>query len=225
MSKFRHKTLQFNVLDALSYSTLPRDQLIRSVSSYLLGDISRNPAYVDNARAISQLLASDEGEVVSLTKRIVEEMQRQLDIKILRTRARWGGTTDLMGSQLRKSERIYRVCRSIFGDPSTWKRLHSAPGRVRAPTYYWLHKDSHGAKIAGFDGLVIDVVVSGFVVKDGPRARAKVFLLPFHAKTAKELMLLLGVDATLHETPSARIDWARLGLRLPGNKDLPWVYP
>jgi hypothetical protein len=204
---------------------LPREQLIASISSYLLNDLSGDPTYVDDAIRISRLLTSNEDDVASLTDLIVEEMQRQLDIRMLRTRARRGGATRLMGSQLKRVTRVHRVCRSIFGDPSTWKSSRFPPGKVRAPGYYWLHRDPHGVRVAGFDGLVIDVVVTGFVVKDNAREETKVLLLPFRARDAKSLMSALGVNEILRESPNAKIDWARMGLRLPRNKDLPWVYP
>lgn len=226
MGNPRSKPLEFNILDALSLAGLPEEHRIRAIAARLMSRGDGIFRCVEEAASIAAVLAPSQEETVLLANRIVAEMKRQLRVKGDRIHRRIKDrNASLLGSQLVMKARINRVCSRIYGDPDVWRSVRGRGPVVSDPSFNWLHKDYHGVRVSGFDGLVGDVVVSGVAVKESRHLPVSFFLLPSKARTIQELIDYLGLGRRLHDDPTTVIDWPKAALKARGTTSRPWVTP
>lgn len=225
MSGTGDKTLQFNVLDALSVASLPEQHLVKALASRVLSDGSGLPQCLENARRVVELLEQDAALQSDLLGRVLDEVKRQVQLRLERMMNRQQArSASLIGSRLGMSVRVQRVCEHVFGDPVVWRSLRRRRLKLRDPIYYWFHRDRSGHRLSCFIGGAGDVSVTGIVVREQGSESRWFAILPSRAKSIQELIAFVGLGQTLHKDPDADVDWKKALLSTRRIKDLPWTY-
>jgi len=224
MRKQRQEELQFNVLDALRFATLPAPHLAPAIASYLLNNGSGLPTCVENAHRIARIVSTSPGAEGDLADRIIKELQRQVQVKVGRIRRRRNGNDAArLGSQLPIEVRVDRVCQWLFGRPSKWKPARWVSPKLKEASFNWFRRMPDGAVVAGFDGVLVDELVTGFVYREGGPVRFG--LLPSQARNIRELLVHLGLHPRLIGGSNVKVDWGRRAFLVSGTDHLPWIYP
>ena len=227
MSMRRHRRApETTALDAVRLGILPDKHRTAAVAASMLNSGSYFNEVDHALRGLMSMIADSDVQANQMTADVLVEMERQLKLRAKRgARRRYLKKVTAMGSQVKRGERVNRVCQYLFGNPSRWLPAGPVSSQVAKPFFTWFTRTLDGVLVAGVDVIVGTDLVTGFVfnVKKGSTTRfAK---LPSRATNMASLLKVLGLHPRLAMGKAIKVDWMRRAFIIDGTNHLPWVYP
>lgn len=208
MSKRRFKP-EFTALDALRVASMPHWHVVPSLAATILQTQPNSPLDRSRIQQVAELFAAVPDDVDGMVDRISAEISRQFALKARRiTRKRTLSHSAAIGGQLPRTERIQRVCRSIFGPAECWRPAFDGRNLLDCVEYGWLQRADSSVLVTGFDALTANNNwVCGYAFKTGPTGVAQFAQLPARTRNIVDLFLILGLPKRMVGGRNFTVDW------------------